>query len=179
MSAIHPMIIRRLKLDDASDFKALRIEAAQKSPESLYPDEEELTRLPMSEIEKQVVGSPFQLVFGAFLAGQLISIAGLRREAMRKLRHRAVICNVYTKEAHRGKGIARKLMNVVLSEARSNTEITMLNLSVHSQNAAAKALYASLGFVCYGTQHNTLLVNGQYVHEEQMELNLLSPLKRI
>jgi ribosomal protein S18 acetylase RimI-like enzyme len=168
------LMLRRLGREDAPDFKSLRIEAAQTSPESLYPDAEELTQLSLAEFEKQLAGSGLQLSFGAFLAGQLVGIASLRREALKKIRHRALLCHVYTREMHRGRGIARALMSALLNEARANPEITMLNLAVHADNTAAKSLYASLGFVCYGKQHNTLLVNGRYVHEELMELNLLT-----
>jgi ribosomal protein S18 acetylase RimI-like enzyme len=163
--------VRKLTADDAGAFKNLRIEAAHNSPASLPMGPEELSQQPISEFEKQICG-PLQITFGAFVAVKLISIAGLRQESMSKRRHRATIWGMYTKEGYRGRGIARQLVDILMNEAKSNPEITMLNLNVHSLNAPAKALYASLGFTCYGTQHNTLLVNGKYIHEEQMELNL-------
>jgi RimJ/RimL family protein N-acetyltransferase len=142
-------------------------------PESLYPDPDELEQLPITEFEKQITGTPFPIVCGAFSDNILIAIAGLRRDSMRKVKHRAVVCYLFTSKAHRGKGIARKLMDALMIEAKSSTELTMLNLAVHSKNVAAKALYTSIGFVAYGIQQNTLFVNGEYVHEEQMELNLV------
>ena len=163
--------IRKLNAGDASAFKHLRIEAAHNSPASLPMGPEELNQQPISEFEKQISG-PLQIAFGAFVGAELIAIAGLRQEGKSKSRHRANIWGVYTKEIHRGQGIARQLVDMLIGEAKSNPEITMLDLKVHSLNAPAKALYASLGFTCYGTQQNTLLVNGNYIHEELMDRNL-------
>ena len=163
--------VRKLTAADADAFKNLRIEAARNSPAALPMGPEELNQQPITEFARQISG-PLQITFGAFVAGKLISIAGLRQEGMSKRRHRATIWGVYTQENYRGQGIARQLMDILMSEAKANLEITMLNLNVHSLNATAKALYASLGFTCYGTQHNALQVNGEYIHEDQMELNL-------
>lgn len=132
---------------------------------------DELNQQPLSEFESQISG-PLQITVGAFAGAELIGIASLRQEGKSKSRHRANIWGVYTKEGHRGLGIAWRLMDMLIDEAKSNSEITMLDLKVHSLNAPAKALYESFGFACYGTQQNTLLVDGNYIHEELTDLNL-------
>jgi RimJ/RimL family protein N-acetyltransferase len=63
-------------------------------------------------------------------------------------------------------------MRVLLDDVRSSGEVSMLYLSVHSRNIAAKALYKSIGFRAYGLQRYSLLVDGEYVDEELMDLRV-------
>lgn len=63
------------------------------------------------------------------------------------------ITNVQVKEAFRGRGIGRKLMEAALEKARSvgGKEFT---LEVRASNKAAISLYESLGFVEEGKRKN-------------------------
>lgn len=63
-------------------------------------------------------------------------------------------------------------MRSILDDVKSGGEITLLHLCVHSGNAAAKALYRSIGFEVYGLQRDAMLVGGKYVDEELMDLRV-------
>ena len=91
---------------------------------------------------------------------------------MKKIGHRAIIWGVYTKASNRGLGIARELMRGILDDEKLGGEITLLYLCVHSGNAAAKALYRSIGFEVYGLQRDAMLVGGEYIDEELMDLRI-------
>jgi len=153
---------RELSADDAEAFRAMRIEASLNSPASLYPHPEELTQMTLCELEEQIAPTPFQSVYGAYLRGELVGIAGARREPLRKIKHRALIWGVYVKASHRGQRIARGLLRVLMDNLQATREVSRVYLSVHSQNIAAGC----------GYQRNSLLVDGEYVDEELMELTL-------
>jgi N-acetylglutamate synthase len=55
------------------------------------------------------------------------------------------IFNVFTKESHRGSGLARSLMSSVL-ERENRAEVQTAYLQVTRQNTAARRLYDALGF---------------------------------
>lgn len=163
---------RKLNSDDAPDFKALRIEAAGESPASFYFDAEELRSTSISDFETQLRSSELQSVYGAFGGRELVGIIGLQRDAKKKIRHRAKVWGVYTKASYRGQGIARELMRALLDDVRSSGKFSLLYLSVHVRNIAAKALYRSIGFETYGLQRHSMLVDGEYIDEELMELGV-------
>lgn len=59
-------------------------------------------------------------------------------------------------EAYRRQGVARRMLERAIKDARKEKK-TGLGLSVKKENAAARALYESLGFrVCYAFADDTL-----------------------
>ena len=59
----------------------------------------------------------------------------------------AYLHSVFTKRSHRGRGIAKKIINIALDEARrENCALITLNASIHG-----RPLYEALGFETVGT----------------------------
>ena len=56
---------------------------------------------------------------------------------------------------------------------RARTEVQQVHLAATATNAAAVALYESLGFERYGTEPRALYVNGRYLDEYLMVLRFL------
>lgn len=166
------MIVRKLSCEDGDAFKRLRLEAVVESPTSLGRTYEEIEDMSAEDVRNQVNPSQDIAVFGAFVDGELIAIVGLRREPMEKVRHKVNVWGVYTKRVFRNQGISGRLLAAAVNEAKSNFKATILTLTVNADNVTAKALYSSFGFKVYGRHQKSLLVNGTYVHEEFMMMDL-------
>ncbi|HXA47750.1 MAG TPA: GNAT family N-acetyltransferase [Burkholderiaceae bacterium] len=164
------MLIRKLNEVDAEAFKAMRLAAVENSPLSFYPSVADLNGTSMAGFRAQLNTETGNTVFGAWMNDELVGIVGLRRDGREKLRHKATVWGVYTVSSCRGQGVARQLMSVALEEAKSHPEIVGVNLSVITNNHAAKALYASFGFRSWGIERNAIQVNGEFVDEEHMRL---------
>lgn len=65
----------------------------------------------------------------------------------------AEIPNVCVKASARRQGVGRKMLEVLITEAKT-LGIAVLYLEVRESNEAAKALYASLGFLPNGIRKN-------------------------
>ena len=101
-------------------------------------------------------------VFGAFDHEMLAGIAGyLALDAKRA--HKGLLWSMYVRSASRSAGIGTKLVAAVLNHARGRVE--QVNLTVVSENHAARRLYAALGFVEYGYEKRALKQDGRYYDE--------------
>ncbi|MDO7906950.1 GNAT family N-acetyltransferase [Paenibacillus sp. JX-17] len=165
------MDIRILVPQDAEIYRKLRLEALRTHPEAYGSSAEEEGAMPSEAFEQRLAGGD-ALTFGAWENGELIGITTLVRESSMKMRHRCNIYAVYVSSAHRGKGIARLLMNAVIEQARAYEGTEQIYLTVVSANEPAKRLYQSLGFRTYGTDLRALKIGNTYVDEEMMVLQL-------
>ncbi len=161
---------------DAAAFWALRLEALRESPEAFGSAYEESVVRPLGEAEERLRSlSPHE---GSFVlaavaeSGALLGMLGVRREEGMKVRHRAYVWGVYVRPEARGQGVARALLERALAQARAVPGLEQLHLAVVSENAAAMALYTSLGFTRYGVEPRALSVNGRYLDEVMMVLRL-------
>jgi phosphoribosylglycinamide formyltransferase-1 len=155
--------IRRLTEADAAAFRAIRLEALKTAPEafgSSYDTERE-----RSETEFAATLTR-NYVAGAWLNDTLVGTAGFYSFASSKEAHRGGVWGVFVHPDHRGSGIARALVEAVVSYARDH--VIQLHLSVVTTNTAAVALYTRLGFSIYGTEPRSLSVNGQFFDEHLM-----------
>ena len=109
---------------------------------------------------------------GAWLDGELVGSAILRREPGRKFRHKANIFSVYVKPDARGQGVARTLMLEVIARARLLDQVTQLQIGVMSTQIAARAMYDSLGFEAWGFEPEALCIEGVFADHTHMVLNL-------
>lgn len=73
----------------------------------------------------------------------------------------------------RGQGLARPMMQLVLSEAFAIEEIERVELNVYTWNAAAIATYKRLGFRAEGVRRSSTRVGAQ--RWDSMMMSLLRP----
>lgn len=92
------------------------------------------------------------------------------RENSLKTSHKGNIFGMYVAPECRGQGLGKLLMVELISKAKHCNGLEQINLTVVSENNAAKKLYKSLGFEVYGVERNALKFNGQYVDEDLMVL---------
>lgn len=80
----------------------------------------------------------------------------------------ANIFSVYVIPAMRKKGVAKKLFNFILKEAKKS-RVKKIELSVFENNLPAKSFYLSCGFKITGKNEKKFFVEGKYYAELLME----------
>lgn len=162
---------RPLHADEWEAFQALRLRSIADMPEAIYPTyEEERSRSP-EQIRARITRTEHQLVFGAYQDEELVGIAGLRREALLQVAHKAILWGVFVHPDRRGGGIARRMLEALFEHARG-IGVRQVHLNVNVANPRASALYRSMGFVSYGREPDAMQVGGRYYDEELMLLRL-------
>jgi ribosomal protein S18 acetylase RimI-like enzyme len=143
--------VRRLTADEAGTFRALRIEGLTLDAATFGSDAGEEAARPDAWFEARIGEG----VFGAFIGGALVGIAGYTRQTSAKQRHKAQLYGMYLRADQRGLGIAGKLVAAVIEHARA-AGAEMLLLACHAGNRAAIRLYELAGFQRYGVEPRAL-----------------------
>lgn len=161
-------LIRRLTAEDVAAFRALRLEAMTAEPESFGTDIAE-------EREKAVEASAATLestaLFGAYIDGELVGMAGFARMKPLRERHKGTVGSLYVRASARGLGLGGKLLAAVIDHARGEVEV--LSLVVVSTNTAAVDLYERHGFRRWGLEPFALkLGEGRYTTDGYYQLAL-------
>jgi len=154
--------IRRLTAADAAAYRDIRLEALRTEPTAFSSDANREAGLTPSEWAARLERN---LTVGAADAAALSGVATLLTETGAKTRHRAHVAAVYVRPAARGRGVGRAMLAMLIGAAPDHVE--QLNLSVTTDNAAARRLYERLGFETYGTEPRGLLVDGRY-HDQYL-----------
>ena len=123
---------------------------------------------------RRMIGVPPNVSLGGFVGDRLVAMAGYVVSPRVKLRHKGHVVGVYVAPEWRGSGLAPALLGRLVAEARA-AGLQILTLSVTVGNPAARRLYRRLGFVTYGTEPTSLLVDGVPWDEELMALMLDDP----
>lgn len=76
---------------DVAAFRQIRLEAISNSPSAVWPTYEEEASRTTQEIEARILMTGSQVVFGAFTDTALVGTAGLRREPLVQVRHKALL----------------------------------------------------------------------------------------
>lgn len=174
------VIIRKLNPADWDAYRTIRLEALQLAPEAFGSDYAEASgRTP--EDWAAGLSLPDTVILGAFTEargaeGRIVGVAGITRERRGKTRHKATVHGVYVSPPVRGAGCAKALVKKLIRTAHAMGGVEQLMLAVVAENAAAKAVYTSLGFRVYGREPRALKLGQRYLDEELM-VRELSPLE--
>ena len=160
--------IRRLIPADATRYREIRLAALKCSLEAFGSTYETESVQPLSNFAERLGTSA---VFGAFRGAELLGIAGFAVRNGVKEAHKGLLWGMYVRPDARNAGIGRQLTQAVIDYARQHVEL--IQLSVVSENKRAYGLYASLGFVEYGVEKNSLKQRGYYYDEVLMALDLM------
>jgi RimJ/RimL family protein N-acetyltransferase len=153
--------VRVLQPADTERFFALRLLALRDSPTAfLSTAEEEALLTDEARVTRTTPGAD-RFILGAFVDDQLIGVAGVLREAPARQTHKAMLWGVYVSRDWRGRGFGRAIVAEAVRQAFAMAGIQKINLGVNAANAAAVALYESLGFTTYGLERGFMIVDGQ------------------
>jgi GNAT superfamily N-acetyltransferase len=168
------MQVRILNEKDAEAFWKIRLRALQENPESFGASYEEILERGIAGTAQGLgrrEGAPENVTFGAFdEKGQLVGLAGFRREEEAKKRHKGVIWGMYVPNELRGQGIGRALLEAAIEYAKSLPDLERINLAVVLTNKEARLLFVAHGFQSYGTERKALKLHDRYFDQELMTL---------
>jgi ribosomal protein S18 acetylase RimI-like enzyme len=167
------MNIRILTENDAADFWSLRLEGLETDSEAFFESAEEFRAVPIETVIARLrAPGTDNFTVGAFENGKLIGVAGFAREQRVKAQHKGRVWGMYVTASARGKGVGRALLEALIRTARTLDGLEQIVLSVTEGQAAARALYRSLGFEVYGCEPNSLHDCGRSLSEDYMVLRL-------
>ena len=165
---------RRLTREDAPRLHALRREALSAEPTAFGASPDDCAFRDLAAVEAHLA-NPDRAVFAIADPAQpdrLVAMAGIIRETRKKQQHRSSIWGVYVSHSHRGRGFGRAVVEACVHHAQTWQGVGSVALSVSANGTAAKALYESLGFVTWGTEQDSLRIDGSAVAEHHMVLTL-------
>lgn len=99
---------------------------------------------------------------GSTLVGLLTAVGG----EVRRLRHSATLA-LGVAQSHWGQGVATRMLEHVVAWSAS-AGLHRLELTVHTTNLRAVAVYLRAGFQLEGVRRSSLIVGGRYVDEYLM-----------
>jgi ribosomal protein S18 acetylase RimI-like enzyme len=167
MATVGFLEVRLLRAGDAGVFQALRLEALERHPAAFAAARHEEAGQPLAEVAQRLDAGA---VFGAFADGRLAGTAGFAIPPREKKRHKGVLWGVYVREAARGQGIGRTLVEAVIGHAAGRVE--QLHATVTTGNRAARELYQRLGFRTYGLEPRGIKVGDHHFDQELLVLML-------
>lgn len=143
-------IIRHAEAADAAEVRRSFLQThAETDNLRTYPDESKMTVDEEAGFLQTTADSENAVELCAVVDGKLVGTAGVEPIGTReKLRHRAEF-GISIEKAYWGQGIGRALTAACISIA-GEAGYAQLELQVVADNAAAVALYKSMGFTEYG-----------------------------
>ncbi len=162
------LLLRRVLPSEAQTYQRLRTEGLVRHPDCFRIAPEDEAGLALPEVAKKLDGG---YVLGAFVDGTLVGIAGLSALPGAKAKHKALLWGMYVRAEARGLGIADRLMEGILNEAR-NRGFEQVQLTVIASNPQACKVYERWGFKLYGTEIKSVKVGDTY-YDEQLRVCFL------
>jgi ribosomal protein S18 acetylase RimI-like enzyme len=153
---------------EAIAFREIRLEALRLCPEAFGSTFEAESVQPLKHFSERLTSST---VFAAYRNSESVGMAGFVGRQGIKEAHKGFLWGMYVRSDARKAGIGKRLVEDVLDFARRHVEL--IQLTVVSENEAARQLYADLGFVEYGIERNTLKQGGRYYDEILMAKHLM------
>lgn len=155
------IIIQQLKPHESAAYRVLHLEALMLQSEffgTTYADAAALKTLPFERFIQ--ARDTDNVMFGAFLNGQLSGVCGLQREPGGKSRHRAKLVQLYVAERALHRGIGSKLVDAVLRYAFEGLMLQQVELGVVENNSTAIRLYEKKGFKEFGRMEHYFFAEG-------------------
>jgi RimJ/RimL family protein N-acetyltransferase len=132
------------------------------------PDEYIFTLEQEQDWIRQYVDDPGKLLIVGEAAGQLVGVLFLESGSRRRLAHRASL-HMSVKNAWRGHGVGRILLQAAIDWATASPHIEKLGLAVFATNSRAISLYRKLGFLEEGRKPREIRFGAdQYVDDVLM-----------
>lgn len=111
---------------------------------------------------------PDSFTLGAWMDAELTGVVSLQRDSLHKLRHKALVCRMFVHPQGSGCGIGRALLNQLITQVETATDIRQIYLTVLATNERAIRLYSSLGFREFAREPQAVKIGDKFVDELQM-----------
>ncbi len=158
------VVCRLLTVADVELFREIRLRGLKEHPDAFLDSYEESVDWPLERFKKWF-GNGW--IAGGFVDQKLLGITGLYRQDRIKIRHKGMVWGVYVAPEARGFGIARRLIEILLAEAKK-AGLELVQLSTDVTNPITVALYQSFGFEPYGVEKHILKLQDRYVDDVVM-----------
>lgn len=155
-----PLHIRRARVEDAPAFTALFADPAVYPGTLQMPFPSEANWRKRLADNDQPGSRHLQLV--AEREGHIIASAGLHPVSDSPRRAHAMVLGVMVAGHAQGQGVGKALMQALLHAADQWANVLRIELTVFADNAAAIALYRSLGFVQEGRLRGYAFRDGRF-----------------
>jgi ribosomal protein S18 acetylase RimI-like enzyme len=152
--------IRLLAIDEAALYRDIRLEGLRQDPDAFSSTFAHESAMALSSFAERIVAGN---VFGAFVDGELLGVAGYWPQAGAKESHKATLWGMYVRASARGQQLGERMIAAVVAHATGRVEL--LQLGVATGNAAALRLYIKTGFSEYGREMKALKVGERYFDE--------------
>ncbi len=147
------LIYRKLTADEASKYRAIRLECLKAYPNNFGSNFEEQSQLPKLMFEKVLEKQASdKFVMGAFDQEQLIGICGFLPYipfSGQTPSDTAVLIQVYVQQKYSGNRIGLGLIQATVKAGFSATAVDKIMLEVKADNASAIRVYTQAGFRTY------------------------------
>ncbi|WP_284165883.1 GNAT family N-acetyltransferase [Frigidibacter sp. SD6-1] len=134
------MDLRRLSPADAALWREIRLEALEREPEQFASRHEDHVERPLADFAARLAGAS---VWAAFDGERPVAVAALTPDDEGVAR--GWVESVYVRPEARGRGLGQAVLGALEQVARDQ-RLDALWLEVRASNAAARGLYARLGF---------------------------------
>lgn len=178
MSASSPVGIRiePLTEDRIPACWQLRLRALRDHPEAFGQPYEEAIAIPLDDAHetlRQRMATAGSATFVAVDGAESpVGMIGFFREPRAKNAHRGNVVGVYVAPEARGRGVSDRLLETVLTHARSLDGLLQVHLTVVATNGIAARSYERAGFVRYGRVPRAEILSGVPVDDDLMVLML-------
>jgi ribosomal protein S18 acetylase RimI-like enzyme len=156
-------LIRPLCPEEAELYRDIRLEALRLHPDAFGACFEDEAANDLTFFMQRLTTS---VVFAGIRGNALLGVVGFMPQSGAKRAHKGTLWGMYVRSEARGSGLSRLLVEAVLAHGRQHVEL--IQLSVATDNVAARRLYASMGFEPYGIEARALKVDGRFLDEVLM-----------
>lgn len=164
---IHPVLPA-----DAEAYRAARLQMLHEAPAAFLTTAEEFATRPLKDVAARLIPNPSAVTFAAWDGDRVVGLVTLAREERPRSQHRANIFGMGVLASHQGLGLGRALLSTAIAYAHEMEGVKSLHLDVIETQQPARLLYESLGFKVWGTEPNTMCLDGQMLRAHAMWLDL-------
>ena len=164
------LLIRRAVPEDAEALLAYLKKVGSESDNLLFGAEGVAFTVEQErEFLRKLFDSPSDRFLLGIAEGDIVATAGVYGNAKERTRHVGSFALAVRKPFWNA-GVGTAMGKEVLRQTQEAGLITVVHLTVRTENIHARRLYENLGFRLVGILHRDLLIRGEYGDTAQMEL---------
>lgn len=156
--------VRRLTLADLPAYRALHRHGLNEAAHAFVESLDEDAARPDSAVSPVIARGE---AWGAFSDGKLVGKMTIDRIDYATFAHTRWIHGFYMSAEARGTGLAKKLLQTAMDDARA-AGVTHFLLWVNAENDAARRFYSKLGFRDCGRVPGGIVANGRAIDDMLM-----------